>query len=120
MLAVIASGNPLLVTGGSTSVSGSDTRLGAGSKVVTTSAASAGTVSGGVTPYTYLWEYVSGDVFTVNSPTSASTTFSINITVSVAETVTKTGVYRCKVTDAASGVAYGPECTVQAELSETS
>ena len=115
-----ASGIPLSVSGGSTSVSGSSTILGAGTKTVTTSSASVGTVSGGSTPYSYLWEYVSGDSFTPNTSTSSSTTFSRNITVAVGESVTATGVYRCRVTDAASRVAYGPDCTVSATLTETS
>jgi len=104
---------------GTTSVSGSDTRLGAGSKTVTTSAASV-TPSGGTSPYSYLWEYVSGDTFLPNTSTSNSTTFSKNMTVSVGQTVEATGVYRCRVTDSASNVVYGPNCTVFTQLTETS
>lgn len=108
------------ISGGSTSVSGSDTRLGAGSKTVTTSSASAGTIVGGTAPFSYLWEYVSGDTFSPNTSTSSSTTFSKNMTVSVGQTVTNTGVYRCRVTDSASNVIYGPNCTVETTLTETS
>ena len=108
------------VSGGSTSVSGSSTRLGAGSKTVTTSSASVGTVVGGTSPYSYLWEYVSGDTFTPNTSTSNTTTFSKILTVDVGETVEATGVYRCRVTDSASSVIYGPNCTVFAQLTETS
>lgn len=104
------------VSGGSTSVSGSSTRLGAGSKTVTTSSASVGTVVGGTSPYSYLWEYVSGDTFTPNTSTSNTTTFSKILTVDVGETVEATGVYRCRVTDSASSVIYGPNCTVFAQL----
>lgn len=108
------------VSGGSTSVSGSSTRSGAGSKSVTTSSASAGTPVGGTSPYSYLWQYVSGDTFTPTTSTSSSTTFSVLITVALGESVTKSGVYRCRVTDSASNVAYGPNCTVEATLSEVS
>ena len=114
-----ASGGPS-ASGGSTSVSGSATRFGAGTTNVTTSSAFVGTVSGGSTPYSYLWQYVSGDTFTANTNTSASTTFTAAISVSLGETVTKTGVYQCRVTDAVGAVAYGPECTVEATLTETS
>jgi len=108
------------ISGGTGSVSGSDTRLGAGSKTVTTSSAFAGTVAGGTAPYTYLWEYVSGDTFNPNTPTLSDTTFSKIMTVSVGETVEATGVYRCRVTDSASNVIYGPNCTVFTMLTETS
>ena len=114
-----ASGGPS-VSGGSTSVSGNATRSGAGTSTVTTSSASIGTVSGGATPYTYLWQYVSGDTFTPTTSTFSSTTFSTNITVGIGESVTKTGVYQCRVTDAAGATAYGPQCTVSATLTETS
>jgi hypothetical protein len=108
------------ISGGSTFVDGSDTRLGAGSKTVTTSSASAGTIVGGTAPFSYLWEYVSGDTFSPNTSTSSSTTFSKNMTVSIGQTVTNTGVYRCRVTDSASNVIYGPNCTVETTLTETS
>ena len=108
------------VSGGSTFVDGSDTRVGAGSKTVTTSSASVGTIVGGTAPFSYLWQYVSGDTFTPNTSTSNSTTFSKNMTVSVGESVTNTGVYRCRITDSASNVIYGPNCTVETTLTETS
>jgi len=108
------------VSGGSTFVDGSDTRLGAGSKTVTTSSASVGTIVGGTAPFSYLWQYVSGDTFTPNTSTSNTTTFSKNMTVSVGESVTNTGVYRCRITDSASNVIYGPNCTVETTLTETS
>lgn len=53
---------------------------------------------GGSAPYTYAWTYVSGQSYTINSPSSATTTFSTIISTGVL----KSGVYRCTVTDARS------------------
>jgi hypothetical protein len=108
-----------MTTGGSTTSSQYDTRLGAGTQVVTVPSFTAGTVSGGTTPYSYLWEYVSGDTFTINSPATAATTASIPITVGIGQSVTKIGVYRCRITDGASTVIYGPNCSLSATLEET-
>lgn len=55
------------------------------------------TPSGGTGPYTYAWTYVSGDAFTVLSPTSATTAFRA---VTTAE-----GVYKCTVTDSLAATA---------------
>lgn len=53
------------------------------------------TASGGVSPYTYAWSKVTGATFTVNSASSASTTFSTS-----ANNVNgEEAVYRCTVTD---------------------
>jgi hypothetical protein len=83
-----------------------NTRVGAGSL---TSDPVTGTASGGAGGYTYAWTRVSGDVFTINSPTSATTTF----TTSLAANIFKSGVYRCTVTDSLSNTASG---TVTVEL----
>jgi len=119
MALMSAAGGPS-TSGGSTNVSGSAVRIGPGNSSVTTSSASVGTVTGGTTPYSYLWGYVSGDVFTVNSSTSSSTTFTASITVGVGGSVTKTGVYQCRITDAAGAIGYGPQCAVSATLTESS
>jgi hypothetical protein len=109
------------VTGGSTTASGLGVRTGAGSNTITSSSANAGTVAGGNTPHAYLWEYVSGDTLTVTTGTSISTTFSKLLSVTTAgESNTVVGVYRCRVTDAASRIVYGPSCTVTITLTEGS
>jgi hypothetical protein len=71
------------------------------------------TPSGGTSPYTYLWEHTGGDTFTVISSTSASTTFRATGAV----TEYKEGTYRCKVTDAASQVAYSEQVSIGMEWS---
>lgn len=62
------------------------------------------TPTGGASPYTYAWEYISGNVsIAPNTPTSASTTFTL---VGAFDGISYTAVYRCKVTDANGAVAY--------------
>lgn len=75
----------------------SGSRTGAGS--VTTTTASISSVLGGNGSYTYSWDYVSGDTFTINSPGSASTTASTSLT----SGQSKSGLYTCTVTDVATG-----------------
>lgn len=75
-----------------------DSRTGGGSL---TSSPATGTGSGGTGPYTYAWTYVSGNSFTINSPSSATTTF----TTSLIAGQLKSGVYRCTVTDSLSATA---------------
>lgn len=74
------------------------------SKVVAVSSATTNsttvTPSGGVSPYTYSWALLSGDTLTVNSPTSATTTFSVT-GLTAGEILYST--YRCTVTDSTSG-----------------
>jgi len=108
------------VSGGSTFVSGSSSRLGAGNVTATTGSATGGTVVGGTAPYTYLWEYVSGDAATVNTSTSLTTTFSRTVFVTVGQSIVKTGVYRLKITDANTSVIYSALCTVQTTHAEVS
>ena len=85
-----ASGGALVATLNRSAVTGN--RSGAGT--VTTGSVTV-TASGGTGPYIYAWTNVSGDTFTVTSPTAATTTFSI--TVAVEEV--KLAQYRCTVTD---------------------
>lgn len=70
------------------------------------------TASGGGAPYSYIWEYVSGDASVV--PTSAqavvSTAFSTTTTNQPAGT-TRSAVYRCWVEDANGYVGYSPDVT---------
>ena len=53
------------------------------------------TPSGGTGPYFYAWANFSGDTFTINSPTGASTTFSITL----GGDEDASAIYRCTVTD---------------------
>lgn len=120
LIATVAKASVFFVSGGSTSVSGRVDRLGAGTETVTTSSATVGTITGGTSPYSYLWQYVSGDTFSIGSSTSSSTTFSKSLTVDLGETAEAIGYYQCRVTDGASRVTYGPVCQVTATLVETS
>lgn len=73
------------------------------------------TGAGGTGPYTYLWERVSGETVTITSPTSDTTTFQFTNSFPTPES--KTGVYRCAVTDATATVAYSANVTVNLESS---
>lgn len=72
---------------------------------VTTSGSASVTVSGGVGPFAYAWERVSGSaVPTAVSGSSASTTFT---TSSITAGTTQSAAWRCKVTDTSnSQIAY--------------
>ena len=59
------------------------------------------TPSGGTSPYTYAWSYVSGTTMTVTSGTSATTTFHKSLIVGASISA----IYRCTVTDNASHTA---------------
>lgn len=90
-----------------TSLSG--IRVGAGS--VTTLQSVTATPSGGTPGYTYFWQYVSGSVITnPTAQTSATTQFSCTLTASSGQT--ETSVWKCTVTDAASGTANSANVTV--------
>ena len=84
-----------------------NTRSGPGSL---TSAPATGVAVGGSGGYSYAWTYESGDSFTINSPASATTTF----TTLLLPTTLYTGVYRCTVTDSSSNTA-SQTITVQLE-----
>jgi len=80
---------------------------------VSTSGASTCTPVGGTPTYTYSWVYVSGDVLTANSPTSASCNFGYFNAIPG----TKVGVFKCTVTDSASQVV--DSNTVTATITHT-
>lgn len=80
----------------------SGTGSGAGTQTVTSSPATA-SATGGSGSYTYAWSYVSGDVLSIGTPTSASTRFSK----SLAQGATAHSVYRCTISDGTSSVTGG-------------
>lgn len=96
---------PLSASVSPTTVSGYISSAGTGNVQSSQNAIASG--SGGTGTYTYLWQYVSGDVFNITSSTSAGTKFSK----SIAAGTSYTGIYRCKVSDGVS-IAYTPNVTV--------
>ena len=81
---------------------------GAGKVNITTNAVTL-IVSGGTPPYTYQWDYISGDAVTVLIPAAATTQFRSNITANA--------VYACTVTDSALDATSG---TVGISITSTS
>lgn len=71
-----------------------------GTHTITTSSVTA-TPAGGTSPYTYSWALLSGTALTVNSPSSASTTFSKSVSTGAEYYST----YRVTVTDAVAATA---------------
>jgi hypothetical protein len=59
------------------------------------------TPSGGTPGYSYVWQHISGDLFSIFNGNSATVTFSVIMYPGI-----RSGVYRCTVTDAASNVTY--------------
>jgi hypothetical protein len=99
-------------------VSGIGNVLGPGNATATTSATTA-TPTGGTGPYTYAVQYVSGDTATVNSPTSATTTFTRSVFMNPGDPqVNRSGLYRFEVTDSLSAVVYTNNVTVNTEHNE--
>lgn len=69
------------------------------------------TVVGGTAPYSYLWQYVSGDTATLLGSTTAACAFRRSVTVGTV----RSGVYQCRVTDNASNVIYAPAVSFDLE-----
>lgn len=84
--------------GGSlTTTKSPNSAFGSGQNTITTNSITV-TASGGIGPYTYAWTKVSGDTFTIGSPSSASTNFSAQ----PGPYNEMSAVYKCTVTDANS------------------
>lgn len=111
-------GKTRFTASGPGTVIGYGQQLGAGEITAITDAATI-TVSGGNSPYTYSWSYVSGDDALAFDPTSASTVFARTVFVSVAQTIILSGVYRCTVTDNI-GRVISVDVTVETVHTETS
>ena len=72
------------------------------------------TATGGVAPYAYSWQRVSGSsLVSATNPAGASTSFSTSLP--ARRTTIRTAVFRCLVTDAAGIMAYAPNVTVTFE-----
>ena len=67
---------------------------------------------GGTGVYTYSWAFVSGETFTVNSPSSGNTTFSKT---AAGNNSQHSGVYRCTVTDTGLGQQLTKDVSVVTE-----
>lgn len=106
------------ITGGSTNVSGTGRRSGGGSVTATSGIAELNVV-GGQAPLVYLWEYISGDTLSINTPDVSTTTFRKSVVISAGGFDTYIGTYRCKVTDGRGITLYGPNVTVTLNVLDT-
>jgi len=96
MAGVVAGARPLLFDIDQGARTGSCNDFAPASCMATSSSATT-TVSGGLEPYTFLWTFVSGDSFSINTPTASNTTFSKTNTTSGSPSFN--GIYKCVVTD---------------------
>jgi ATP-dependent protease ClpP protease subunit len=102
----------LTATNDRTQVTGYCGRSGVGTCTATTGAVVC-TGGGGVPPYSYAWEYVSGTTATINAAAAASTTFSRTAGATLGGGQVLNGLYRCKVTDHDGSTAYSANVDVQ-------
>ena len=84
-----------------------NTRTGSGS---ITSDPATGIASGGSGGYSYAWTFISGNSYTINTPSTATTSF----TTFLSAGQIKSGVYRCTVTDSSAATAFA-DITVELE-----
>ncbi len=103
------------VVGTTEDVSGTETVEAPAECTVTTDSASVGTVSGGTSPYSYSWQFVSGqNLFNVNSPASFSTSFTSAAFLSdPSQFIQRNAVYRCTITDSIGRIVLTTNVGVQ-------
>ena len=104
---------PLTATASPTAVSGHVDSVTIGNKNVTSNATTVTPANGSGGTKTYAWTLLSGTAMTVNSPTSATTTFTKSIAPSDPP-IPVTATYRCTVSDgtftATADVSVSLEC----------
>lgn len=89
---------------------------GAASYGVVTTATVTATVTGGTAPFTYLWEYVSGDLgISADTPTADNTTFSAT----VSDTSNAVAYFRLKVTDTNGSIVYSEQVAIELQWYDT-
>ena len=104
--------SPTVVTGGVNATTRSVSTGGSATISQSTTPAVTVTASGGTAPYTYLWQFVSGNDQVLGAGSYAQTTFSTT-TLNQPAGTTRSAVYRCRITDANGFVGFSPDVTFE-------
>lgn len=81
-----------------------------------TTASCTATPTGGVSTYSYAWTQISGDTFTINSASSATTTFT---TSGMSSGDTRAATFRCTVTDSTGGTPLTAHADIDVTVDNT-
>lgn len=105
MVCAVGAGTSIPLAVSASDVSGSAANT-TGSALVTSSTPGT-TASGGYSPYTYAWTYVSGDAgIACSNSTAQSPSFSKTLSAGPGGSTDTNAVWRCTVTDSASQTAH--------------
>lgn len=102
--------SPTIVSGGVNATSRSVSTGGAQTISQSTTPAVTVTSSGGSAPYSYLWQFVSGDDQVAGAGQFTSASFQTT-TLNQPAGTTRSAVWRCRITDAGGFVGYSPDVT---------
>ena len=104
--------SPTIITVGVNALTRSVTNGGASTISQSSTPAVTASVSGGTGPYSYAWQFVSGDASVGANGSSTGQSFSTSTTNQPAGTIRR-AIYRCRVTDAGGFVGFSPDVTFE-------
>jgi len=104
--------SPTIITVGVNALTRSVTNGGASTISQSSTPAVTASVSGGTGPYSYAWQFVSGDASVGANGSSTGQSFSTSTTNQPAGTICR-AIYRCRVTDASGNVGFSADVTFE-------